>query len=225
MKNTAKIYTEFNTLLLSQYTYHNRPKLKAEYHKSYGGKLNESLYKEYFERIISNSSDVRADIMGYDNPNKIPLFNLLIDLVSDNISLLEMEKNEYAVYQKEQSKELLRWLETFLPKGMLAIDKSVRQEYFSALKQYFTPQDQFKNFIFNRNFTVINFNGYVSQLAGIFLTIYRNEDLIKLSWKETAKYISYKFRAKGNQINKNTIEDYLTGRKTMSRKNEIEIKI
>jgi len=222
MKKTTKVYTEFNQLLLSQYK--DKPAMKAEYYSTYG-KLYKDFFKEYWERITRVSENLRGEILMLENPSKIPLFNILLDLVSDNITLLKKEKNQYVEYQKDMSIELLRWLKTRLPKENLAIKKDVRSYYFRELKAYFNPQAQFKNFIYNKEFTTIDFTGTQAQLAGIFIQINSNNDLIKSNWKNVAIYIFNNFTAKGKETNRNTIESYLTGKKTISKKNEIEIKI
>jgi len=125
MQKTTQVYTEFNQLLLSQYK--DKPAMKAEYYLTYG-KLYKGFFKEYWERITRESENIRGEVLMLENPSKIPLFNILLDLVSDNITLLEKEKNQYAEYQKDMSIELLWWLKTRLPKENLTIEEKTPKD-------------------------------------------------------------------------------------------------
>ena len=170
MKKTAKFYTEFNQLLLSQYPFGVKPTMKAEYFLTYVGKehdnkihtLRPELFKEYFERLALETSDLRGEILMQENPSKVPLFNLLLNLISDNISLLTKGSDHYVIYIKEQSIELLRWLKTHSTKETQPTDKPKHDHIFA-----------------NNGFVLFEhiLNKYVSDKTG------RQTDIIYYYWR------------------------------------------
>lgn len=222
IKKVIKGYTVFNGMYRKRDEKMYSLRLKKEIT---GNILHKDFLKENFEHLTSNLWEVQMDVKDYQTPRNNENVKELINQMREAVILLTNEKNDYGQFLREHTQQFLNWWDGYKPQVNLTIKEDVKEDYFTSLKDHFNPQEQFRNFIYGKKFTTIDFTGTRAQLAGIFKQINKNADLIKPSWKDTAKYISYNFTAKGKTVKQTTIEDYFTGRKTLSRKNEIEINI
>ena len=114
LQETARIFTEINTLLLGQMD--KRPEVKGEYYFTRNGKISDFLYKEYWEKLTEATKNLRGEILVFENPGKIPLVNILNDLLKDNVLLLEGNSNEYAQHIRFTAYDFSEWLKRITQK-------------------------------------------------------------------------------------------------------------
>ena len=223
IKEVIKGYTVFNGLYQSR---NKKMYSRIENKEVTGNKLYKGFFNEWFNRLTLNLWDVQLDIKGYTMPEGNENVKELIRQMKVTVNLLQGEQNEYGQYIMEQTQQFLEWWENTFQKQVRPLIKvEVKRDYFEALKQHFTPEEQFKNFVFGKEFSKLNFNGTVAQLAGIFKQINKNADLIKPSWEQTAEYIISNFTVNNSPINENTLLRYFNGKKPISGNTQIEIKI
>lgn len=127
----------------------------------------------------------------------------MIPKISINKVKSEFKKYHEQVYANELSEN---------PNSVLQpqINEEIVDELYKILKSYFEPEDQFLNFLKGNQINgKINFKGKQNQLAGIFIRLKNDEDILLGTHKQTYEFIKHIFLIKGKPIETNQIFSYL----------------
>lgn len=178
-----------------------------------------------FSSCVEESVNTREVILSFIRDKKVTPFS------KHQIEMLKMDyKEEQMRYvdkdhrkaNESNERELKQGSGIFVPK----INEEIIDELYKILNCYFEPEKQFENFLNGKQIEgKINFKGKQNKLAGVFIVLKLNEDIILGTHQQTFDFIKHTFLIKGKPIVSNQILTYLKDRSKAKPENFIDISI